>query len=601
MAAEPKHRHPEDAGISEPEPYLESVRFRQGDCLMREGSPGDACYFIVSGEVRVEVDRPDFDSNGVVSFMGPGAVCGEFGLLDDSPRSASVYAHTDVVTRRLSAGALRDLCDTDPAAGARMLLRLSRSAAGKARAFSKELEEFTLLGEPDPALDALVARSAAAQQSIADWPEDKIDALIGALAAQIAGRADELAVATVAETGIGCVADKAVKNRFASLDVAQSLIGKPGVGVIGGGERAPLTEIADPMGVVLGLIPMTNPVSTLVFKALICIKARDALIVSSHPDAADVGATTVGLLHQVLRRHGAPEDLVQSVPRRPTRATTAALMRHPGVSMILATGGTAMVKAAYSSGTPAIGVGAGNAPAWVCADADAEAAAQMVVASKGFDHGIICGSENNLVVDSSVRDSFIGALRAAGAAVLDATESGRVARVAFDGTDGRLRRTVLGQAAIAIAAQAGIAVPAGTRLLVAPVPREAVPGPWGKEKLAPLVSLFTADGEDDGAQLCLQILGNGGRGHTAIIHTRSRRRQVSFARQMPASRILVNGPGAQGCIGLGNALTPSLTLGCGTYGRTSTTENVTYTNLVNIKRMAYPLAGVSAPPPIPRG
>jgi len=601
MATEPRHRHVEDAGISELEPYLESVRFPQGDCLMREGSPGDACYFIVSGEVRVEVDRPDFDSNGVVSFMGPGAVCGEFGLLDDSPRSASVYAHTDVVTRRLSAGALRDLCDTDPAAGARMLRRLSRSAAEKARAFSKDLEEFTLLGEPDPALDALVARSAAAQQSIADWPEDKIDALIGALAAQIAGRAGELAAATVAETGIGCVADKAVKNRFASLDVAQSLIGKPGVGVIGGGERAPLTEIADPMGVVLGLIPMTNPVSTLVFKALICIKARDALIVSSHPDAADVGATTVGLLHQVLRRHGAPEDLVQSVPRRPTRATTAALMRHPGVSMILATGGTAMVKAAYSSGTPAIGVGAGNAPAWVCADADAEAAAQMVVASKGFDHGIICGSENNLVVDSSVRDSFIGALRAAGAAVLDATESGRVARVAFDGTDGRLRRTVLGQAAIAIAAQAGIAVPAGTRLLVAPVPREAVPGPWGKEKLAPLVSLFTADGEDDGAQLCLQILGNGGRGHTAIIHTRSRRRQVSFARQMPASRILVNGPGAQGCIGLGNALTPSLTLGCGTYGRTSTTENVTYTNLVNIKRMAYPLAGVSAPPPIPRG
>ena len=601
MATEPRHRHVEDAGISELEPYLESVRFPQGDCLMREGSPGDACYFIVSGEVRVEVDRPDFDSNGVVSFMGPGAVCGEFGLLDDSPRSASVYAHTNVVTRRLSAGALRDLCDTDPAAGARMLRRLSRSAAEKARAFSKDLEEFTLLGEPDPALDALVARSAAAQQSIADWPEDKIDALIGALAAQIAGRAGELAAATVGETGIGCVADKAVKNRFASLDVAQSLIGKPGVGVIGGGERAPLTEIADPMGVVLGLIPMTNPVSTLVFKALICIKARDALIVSSHPDAADVGATTVGLLHQVLRRHGAPEDLVQSVPRRPTRATTAALMRHPGVSMILATGGTAMVKAAYSSGTPAIGVGAGNAPAWVCADADAEAAAQMVVASKGFDHGIICGSENNLVVDSSVRDSFIGALRAAGAAVLDATESGRVARVAFDGTDGRLRRTVLGQAAIAIAAQAGIAVPAGTRLLVAPVPREAVPGPWGKEKLAPLVSLFTADGEDDGAQLCLQILGNGGRGHTAIIHTRSRRRQVSFARQMPASRILVNGPGAQGCIGLGNALTPSLTLGCGTYGRTSTTENVTYTNLVNIKRMAYPLAGVSAPPPIPRG
>jgi acyl-CoA reductase-like NAD-dependent aldehyde dehydrogenase len=597
MVAETGRQRPDDAGILGLEPHLESVRFRRGACLMHEGSPGDACYLIVSGEVRVEVERPDFDSDGVVSLMGPGAVCGEFGLLDGSPRSASVYAHTDVVARRLSADVLRELCDRDPAAGVRMLRWLARNAAGKARALSKSLEEFTLAGEPDPAMDALVARSAAAQESIAAWPEDRIDDLITALAAQIAGHADELAAATVAETGIGCVADKADKNRFASLNVARSLVGKPGVGVIGGGEREPLTEIADPMGVVLGLIPMTNPVSTLVFKALICIKARDALIVSSHPDAASVGATTVGLLHEVLQQRGAPADLVQSVPWRPTRATTAALMRHPGVSMILATGGTAMVKAAYSSGTPAIGVGAGNAPAWVCADADVEAVAQMVVASKAFDHGIICGSENNLVVDRSVRGSFLGALAGAGAAVLGATEAGRLARTAFDDRDGRLRRAVLGQAATSIAAQAGIGVPAGTRLLVAPVPSEAVAGPWAKEKLAPLLSLFTSDGQDDGMRLCQEILGNGGRGHTAIIHTRDRRRQMSFAQQMPASRILVNGPGSQGCIGLGNGLTPSLTLGCGTYGRTSTTDNVTYTNLLNIKRMAHPLAGIGAASP----
>ena len=274
-------------------------------------------------------------------------------------------------------------------------------------------------------------------------------------------------------------------------------------------------------------------------------------------------------------------------------------MRHPGVSMILATGGTAMVKAAYSSGTPAIGVGPGNAPAWVCADADVEAAARIVVASKAFDHGIICGSENNLVADRSVRDAFTGALRRAGAAVLTAAECDRLARVAFDDRDGRLRRSVLGQAAAAIAAQAGIEVPAGTRLLVAPVPRQAVPGPYGREKLAPLLSLFTADGEDDGIGLCRQILGNGGRGHTAIIHTRSQRLQSSFARQMPVSRVLVNGPGAQGCIGLGNGLTPSLTLGCGTYGRTSTTDNVTYTHLVNIKRVAHPLTGPGAPAATP--
>ncbi len=253
------------------------------------------------------------------------------------------------------------------------------------------------------------------------------------------------------------------------------------MGVVGSSEREGLTEIADPMGVVLGLIPMTNPVSTLAFKTLICVKARNALIVSCHRAAANVGAMTVDLLRQVLRRHGASVDLVQSVPRRPTRATTAALMRHPGVSLILATGGTAMVKAAYSSGTPAIGVGSGNAPAWVCADADVEAAAQMVVASKAFDHGIICGSENNLVVDRSVRDSFVDALRKAGAAVLSAAECDRVARIAFDDQDGRLRHSVLGQAATVIAGAADVEVPAGTRLLVAALAHEAVSGPYGRE------------------------------------------------------------------------------------------------------------------------
>ena len=478
-----------------------------------------------------------------------------------------------------------------------MMLRwLPRPALPRARIVPGDREQVIVTDEPDPAVDALVARSAAALDSIAGWAEDQIDALIAALAAQIAAHAEELAAATVAETGIGCVPDKAVKNRFASLGVARSLTGKPGVGVAGGSGSEGLTEIAEPMGVIVGLIPVTNPVATLVFKALICIKARDALIASCHRDAAGVGAQTADLLRQVLARHGACADLVQAVPRRPSRQATAALMRHPGVAMILATGGTAMVKAAYSSGTPAIGVGPGNAPAWVCADADLQAAARMVVASKAFDHGIICGSENNLIVDQPVRGAFTAALQRAGAAVLGPADCDRLARAAFDDRDGRLRRAVLGQAATAIAAQAGIAVPPGTRLLVAPLPRQAVPGPYGREKLAPILSLFTADGQDDAIGLCRQILGNGGRGHTAIIHTRSQRLPLSFARQMPVSRILVNGPGAHGCIGLGNALTPSLTLGCGTDGRTSTTDNITYTHLVNIKRVAHPLTGAGVLP-----
>ena len=418
---------------------------------------------------------------------------------------------------------------------------LPRPVLARARIVPGDGAEAIVTDEPDPAVDALVARAAAAQESVAGWAEEEIDALIAALAARVAAHADELAAATVAETGIGCVPDKAVKNRFASLGVARSLIGKPGVGVVSGSGPEGLAEIAESMGVILGLIPVTNPVATLVFKALICIKARDALIASCHRDAAGVGAKTADLLRLVLARHGACADLVQSVPRCPTRQATAALMRHPGVAMIVATGGTAMVKAAYSSGTPAIGVGPGNAPAWVCADADVEKAAGMVVASKAFDHGIICGSENNLVVDQSVRDDFTVALQQAGAAVLNPAECDRLAQVAFDERDGRLRRAVLGQAATAIAAQAGVAVPAGTRLLVAPLPRQAVPGPYGREKLAPILSLFTADGQKDGIGLCRQILGNGGRGHTAIIHTRSQRLPLSFARQMPVSRVLVNG------------------------------------------------------------
>ena len=202
-----------------------------------------------------------------------------------------------------------------------MMLRwLSRTAAEKARIFPGDREEAIVTGEPDPVVDALVARSVAAQESIAGWHEGKIDGLITALATQIAGHADELAAATVAETGIGCVPDKADKNRFASLDVAQSLVGKPGVGVVGSDEREALTEIAEPMGVVLGLIPVTNPVATLVFKALICIKARDALIVSCHRDAADVGARTVDLLGQVLARHGAPAEPGPKCPAAPRPA-----------------------------------------------------------------------------------------------------------------------------------------------------------------------------------------------------------------------------------------------------------------------------------------
>jgi len=467
-----------------------------------------------------------------------------------------------------------------------VLRALGRDAAAKARESRRHLEEYVFAADIDPAVDTTVARAAAAQEVLAGWPEARVEALLDGIAAAVAGRAEALAAATVAETGIGNVADKAFKNRFASLEVNRALQGRPGIGPRPPDDRG-VTEIASPVGVVLGLIPMTNPVATLIFKTLICVKARNALIVSHHPAAADVGAQTVGLIGEVLAVHGAPTDLLQSVERA-SRARTAMFMRHPGVALILATGGTAMVRAAYSSGTPAIGVGSGNVPALVCADADPAAAAAAVVQSKAFDNGIICGSEDNLVVEEGVAAPLLAELERAGAAVCSASEAARVAGHAFDPGDGHLRREVLGQSAQAIAAAAGVRRDQPIRVLVLPQPLEQVDGPLGREKLAPLLSLFRVADGGQGLEVCKRLLANQGAGHTAVIHTGDQALQQRFAEEVPASRILVNGPATQGCIGVGNGLTPSLTLGCGTFGGNSTTDNVTYTNLLNIKRLARP-------------
>jgi acyl-CoA reductase-like NAD-dependent aldehyde dehydrogenase len=576
-------------GVTDPnrlDPYLERRRFAQGQCLMRQGTVGDECYLIEDGEVRLEVERPDFDSDGVIAYLHAGMLCGEFSFLDGRPRSASAYAHTDVVASRLSAERLQQLCGDDPQTGLAVLRALGQDAAAKARESSHHLEEFVFSDQIDPSVDRMVAAAAAAQAAFVGWPEARVETLLEQIAQAAAARAEELAAATVTETGIGNVADKTFKNRFASLEVNRSLQGKPGVGRWPTDERG-VTQIASPVGVVLGLIPMTNPVSTLVFKTLICLKARNALIVSHHPAAVGVGVRTVELIRAVLQEQGAPVDLLQSVERA-SRTRTAMFMRHPDVALILATGGTAMVKAAYSSGTPAIGVGSGNVPALVCADADPEAAAAAVVASKAFDHGIVCGSEDNLLVDEAVRAPFVAALRRAGAAVLDGRQTDRLVAHAFDPADGHLRRSVLGQPAGQLAAAAGVELDHPVRVLVLPLPLEQVDGPYGREKLAPLVSLFTVEGVEQGLSACQRLLANQGAGHTAVIHTNDRRLQQRFAEEIPASRILVNSPATHGCLGIGNGLVPSLTLGCGTFGGNSTTDNVTYTNLLNIKRLARP-------------
>jgi acyl-CoA reductase-like NAD-dependent aldehyde dehydrogenase len=576
-------------GVTDPArlgPYLERRRYARGEPILAQGTSGTECYLIAEGEVRLEVERPDFDSDGVIAYLGPGMLCGEFSLLDGRPRSASAYANTEVTALALSEASLGRLCRDDPPTGLAVLRALGRDAAAKARETRRHLEEYVFAADIDPAVDAAVARAVAAQVVLAGWPEARVEALLDAIAGAVADQAEELAAATVAETGIGNIADKTFKNRFASLEVNRALQGRPGIGPRPPDDRG-VTEIASPMGVVLGLIPMTNPVATLVFKTLICLKARNALIVSHHPAAAGVGARTVELVAGVLAEHQAPVDLLQSVERA-SRTRTAMFMRHPQVSLILATGGTAMVRAAYSSGTPAIGVGSGNVPALVCADADPVAAAAAVVESKAFDHGIICGSEDNLVVEANVAGPFQAALERAGAAVCTPEETARVAAAAFD-PDGHLRREVLGQPASAIADAAGVRRDGPVRVLVLPLAMDQLDGPLGREKLAPLLSLFTVDGTGQGIEVCKRLLANQGAGHTAVIHTGDQALQQRFAEEVPASRVLVNGPATHGCIGVGNGLTPSLTLGCGTFGGNSTTDNVTYTNLLNVKRLARPV------------
>jgi len=281
--------------------------------------------------------------------------------------------------------------------------------------------------------------------------------------------------------------------------------------------------------------------------------------------------------------------LVQTVRQRSSRQKTMMFMNHPDVSLILATGGTSMVKAAYSSGTPAIGVGSGNAPVLICADADLSKAAQAIIESKSFDNGVICGSENNLVVVSPARDDFIEMLEAHGAIILGSDEKNRFTAQVFDPDYLSLKKSIVGKSAQFIADSTGIRRGKDIRLIVVPVRQDELQGPYGHEKLAPILSLCTANDEAEGIEVCKQILVNQGRGHTAVIYTQNEELMKQFGREIQASRILVNAPASQGCIGLGTGLTPSFTLGCGTFGGNSTTDNVSYTHLLNIKRLALSL------------
>jgi acetaldehyde dehydrogenase/alcohol dehydrogenase len=572
--------------LSALQPYMEDVEFEKGEEIYERGKSADAFYIVDEGDVRLEVPSPEPDSENVLDVRGPGSFLGHDTMLAAMTHATTAVADTPVHGRKVSAKGWRRMLDDDPEQGVMVLRALARQTAVNLRAAEQRVAEQLESEAPDPEVEQMVANGLAAQRVFENWDEERVDALLKDVAESISQAAPELAQASVDETHIGNPADKVLKIQLASMGVYSQLEGATGRGALSTDEDKKVTEIAAPIGVVFGLVPVTNPVPTVINKTLICLKSRNALIYSAHRMAAGVGEKSGTIIRATLERHGAPADLVQWVKGRTSRRRTARFMSHPGVGLVLATGGPSMVKAAYSSGTPAIGVGAGNAPAWIAPDADLDHAAQCVIASKGFDNGVICGSEQHLVVDASVADEFRRKLAEHGAAVLDDAETEQFVAGAFE-PDGDLKMWLVGQSAERLAQEAGLEKP-GAKLIVFEADASKPEGAQARERLAPVLSFFTVSGDDEAMALSLALLEYEGTGHTANIHTKDIDRARRFADAMPASRVLVNVPSAHGCCGIATGLPFTLTLGCGTWGGNSTTNNVGHRDVRNVKRMALP-------------
>lgn len=571
------------------EPFLQPVTFAEGSLIFEINTPGDSCYIIEDGTVRLEVppegSNPD-DHENILNYIGAGTILGELALLDKLPRSATAFAHTDVKAYRLSTQGLEALVRSHPEVAGTIYAALGRDASLKLRALTDRLAGFIFKAD-NPMVDDMVARAVAAQREFKAWSDEQIDGLLLALAQIIADHASELAALNVEETNIGNVPDKINKIQVGSLGVYRALSGHVGGGFDPADSTKTVIDIIDPVGVVFGLVPVTNPVSTFIFKVLICLKARNAVILSSSRRALRTATRTGELVQEVLEAYSAPVDIVQWVRERNSRKTTADFMGHEDVSLILATGGPSMVKAAYSSGTPAIGVGPGNAPVFVAADADIDHAVERIISSKTYDNGVVCASEHNLVVDRRVRDAFVSTLEQAGTAILKPEEKETFTARAVDAETNHFIADIIGQDAATIAEMTGIQRDYPIKLIVVPVDSVQPGDVFAREKLAPVLSLYMVSSADEGIQVCQQLLHIDGNGHTAIIYSKDEQLIKRFGLEMPASRILVNAPGAQASIGAVSALTPSLTLGCGTFGGTSTTDNVTYRHLTNTKRLVY--------------
>lgn len=433
----------------------------------------------------------------------------------------------------------------------------------------------------------LVEKAKAAQQELAQKSQAEVDAIVASIAKAGVRNAERLAQMANEDTGFGKVADKVIKNIFGSQMVYEHIKDIKTIGILDRDEANKTYTIAAPVGVIAGLIPSTNPTSTAFYKSEISIKAGNAIVFSPHPSALRSISEAIKVIRQAIAEAGGNENLVSCISL-PTMQATDNLMKHPDVALILATGGSAMVRAAYSSGTPAIGVGPGNGPAYIEKTADLPLAVKRIMDSKTFDYGTICASEQSVVCDDDMAEAVQKEMEKQGAYFLTDEERLKLGKYILR-ANGTMNPAIVGKSPQVIGELAGINVPASAKVIVAKEDGIGKGHPYSNEKLAPILAFYTAPDYKAIAKLCDEILRYEGAGHTFSMHTKDDRMVEYFAERMPASRIIINSPSALGGIGASTALMPALTLGCGAIGGSATSENVGPMNLLNLKHVAYGL------------
>ncbi|MBK7393557.1 MAG: aldehyde dehydrogenase family protein [Chloracidobacterium sp.] len=449
------------------------------------------------------------------------------------------------------------------------------------------------LAAQQEARDAVEAASFAFK-TVAQLNQSKIDEICDVMSRAALADAARLGKMANEETGFGKAEDKFEKNRFAAEDVWNYFRDLKTVGVVKDTES--IVEIASPRGVVAAIIPSTNPTSTAIYKIIISIKSRNTIVLSPHPSAAKCIAETTRIMREAAIKAGLPGDAITCLTNS-TIEGTETLMKHRKTAVILATGGTGLVRAAYSSGKPAFGVGPGNVPVFIERSANVAKAVSDILTSTCFDNGTICASEQSVVVDSPVADQVREQFKAQGGHFLNSSEAEAVGKVLLT-PQRTLNAAIVGKSAAFIANLAGISIPDGTRCLIADCGGVGRDYPWSFEKLSPTLAFFVADGAEQAAAKCQEILQFGGMGHTSGMHTQDRAAAIRFGEQMPASRVIINSPTTHGAIGFSTDLAPSMTLGCGSWGGNVTSDNISPHHLMDIKRVAFETKPVNKQPAV---